>query len=350
LFEEIRARTARPDTDGGDDGFGDRSLFLESYYRGNGSLRGDLTPATAAAMRAVLDSLNGRTGPDDLRSVAQRDHDALEEACRLLLAARCLPEREGQPVQIQLQMTLSQLLGQPETEPALAADIAARAATAPPGADCDAQIVPIVTGMIDQDVLAELTARYPGATDPADPERSTSGNRPDFSDVEAINGGGDAAGSVASASDLTLARAWRAAAGLTVADALRLLSGPGGLPSQLRSQLSGPAGTISLPLDVGAATETIPVQIRRAVTRRDQHCRFPGCDQPPVRCHVYHLRPRAEGGETSVTNCCLLCSFHHLVVVHRWGWTLLLNPDGTTTATSPDGKRILHSHAPPTAA
>jgi hypothetical protein len=36
--------------------------------------------------------------------------------------------------------------------------------------------------------------------------------------------------------------------------------------------------------------------------------------------------------------------------VHRWGWQLVLNPDGTTTATSRDGKRVLHSHAPPTAA
>jgi hypothetical protein len=56
------------------------------------------------------------------------------------------------------------------------------------------------------------------------------------------------------------------------------------------------------------------------------------------------------GAETSVTNCCLLCAFHHLVAVHRWGWQLVLNPDGTTTATSPDGNRVLHSHAPPTAA
>src|SRR5215469_1927813 len=164
LFEEIRSRTARPDTDGDDNGFGDRSLFLESYYRGNGSLRGDLTPAAGSAVRAVLDSLNDRTGPDDLRSQAQRDHDALEEACRLLLAARCLPEREGQPVQVQLQMTLSQLLGQPEADPALAADIAARGAAAPPGADCDAHVVPMVTGTIDHDVLADLAARYPGAT------------------------------------------------------------------------------------------------------------------------------------------------------------------------------------------
>ena len=131
---------------------------------------------------------------------------------------------------------------------------------------------------------------------------------------------------------------------------MRLLSGPGGLASRLRGQLAGPAGSISLPLDIGAATDTIPVQIRRAVTRRDLHCRFPGCDQPPVRCHVHHLRPRADGGDTSVINCCLLCSFHHLVAVHRRGWTLTLNPDGTTTATSPDGRRVLHSHAPPTAA
>jgi hypothetical protein len=43
-----------------------------------------------------------------------------------------------------------------------------------------------------------------------------------------------------------------------------------------------------------------------------------------------------------------LCAFHHLTVIHRWGWTLRLKPDGTTTATSPDGQRVFHSHGPPT--
>jgi hypothetical protein len=42
-----------------------------------------------------------------------------------------------------------------------------------------------------------------------------------------------------------------------------------------------------------------------------------------------------------------LCTFHHLVAVHRWGWTLARHADGTTTALSPDGKRTLHSHGPP---
>jgi Domain of unknown function (DUF222) len=71
LFEEIRARTARPDTDGAGDGFEDRSLVLDNYYRDNGLLRGDLTPPAAAAVRAVLDSLNERTGPEECLSVQQ---------------------------------------------------------------------------------------------------------------------------------------------------------------------------------------------------------------------------------------------------------------------------------------
>ena len=43
----------------------------------------------------------------------------------------------------------------------------------------------------------------------------------------------------------------------------------------------------------------------------------------------------------------LLCWFHHQVVIHRWGWTLVLNPDGTTTAWNKDKTKVLHSHGPP---
>jgi hypothetical protein len=45
----------------------------------------------------------------------------------------------------------------------------------------------------------------------------------------------------------------------------------------------------------------------------------------------------------------LLCAFHHLIAIHRWGWSIQLNADGTTTATSPDGQRIYRSHGPPEA-
>jgi hypothetical protein len=61
--------------------------------------------------------------------------------------------------------------------------------------------------------------------------------------------------------------------------------------------------------------------------------------------------PSSAGQErpTNLTNMILLCRFHHHIYVHEWGWTITLNPDGTTTATSPDRTRQYHSHAPPAA-
>jgi hypothetical protein len=83
------------------------------------------------------------------------------------------------------------------------------------------------------------------------------------------------------------------------------------------------------------------------VITRDRHCRFPGCEQPPAACHPHHILPRSEGGRTCLTNLLLLCVFHHLIAVHRWGWGIVLLSDGTVTATSPDRRRTLHSHGPP---
>ncbi len=308
-FVRIRALCAQPDTDDGDDKFAQRRLHLQPHFQGNARLDADLTPDAAAALQAVLDSLGKRAGPEDIRSRAQRDHDALDEACRRLIASAGLPDRAGQPVQIQLNMTLSQLTGQPEADQETAAWIAAHGTPAPPGADCDATIVPVVTGTINENVLDQPAA------------------------------------------GLASGLAGRAARQITIARAVQLLSGPAGLAAWLRTrQHTAPAGAVSLPLDIGTATDTSPPPPRPAVARRDCHCRFPGCEQPPAACHVHHLTPRSDGGPTSLANCALACTFHHLVAIHRWGWTLTLNPDGTTVATSPDGQRTLHSHAPPTAA
>jgi hypothetical protein len=60
--------------------------------------------------------------------------------------------------------------------------------------------------------------------------------------------------------------------------------------------------------------------------------------------------PRSDGGRTCLTNLLLLCTFHHLIAVHRWGWGIVLLPDGTVTATSPIDGRTLHSHSPPSQA
>ncbi len=133
----------------------------------------------------------------------------------------------------------------------------------------------------------------------------------------------------------------------TVGKAVDLLSGPGGLASFLRRrQLGARLGGPSLPLDVGVS-EDIPAAIRRAVILRDQHCRFPGgCDQPAVGCEVHHLTHKADGGKTSVHDCALFCTFHHQVAIHRWGWTVVLNPDGTTTAWNPGRTKVINSHSP----
>jgi hypothetical protein len=105
---------------------------------------------------------------------------------------------------------------------------------------------------------------------------------------------------------------------MILAAAADLLSGSGGLASWLRTRLApGPAASVSLPLDIGTATDTIPSHLRRAVAVRDRGCRFPGCDQPAMTCHPHHLIPRAQGGPTSLTNLLLLCTFHHLIAVHR---------------------------------
>ena len=128
----------------------------------------------------------------------------------------------------------------------------------------------------------------------------------------------------------------------------RCCPAPPGTPPCSARRLSGPAGAaISLPLDIAGTLDTIPVHLRRAVRLRDQHCRFPGCDPPAAGCDVHHLVHRKDGGRHALTNLALLCRFHHLVAIHRWGWHITLHPDGTTTATSPDGSKTFHSHPPP---
>jgi hypothetical protein len=257
-----------------------------------------------------------------------------DQPCRRLIAARCLPDRAGQPAQIQLHLTLDQLRGL-DTRGAEDAWAAERASMTgwldgpgAPGEACDATIVPVVSGHIDPAVLDRLTAALLHGTWPGPPgQPGTAGMSP-----------------------ARWRRSERAARRLILRAAADLLSGPAGLAAFLRTGLPDKVvASVSLPLDIGAATETIPVHLRRAVTARDRHCRFPGCRQPPAACHPHHIVPRAKGGVTSLINMLLLCNFHHLIAVHRWGWGIVLNPDGTTTATSPDGTRTLHSHGPPAA-
>jgi hypothetical protein len=309
VFDELRRQHASADGDPGD-GFAGRGVRFATTFGGAGRLEGDLTPRCAAAVGAVLGSLAGRAGPEDTRSHAQRQHDALEEACTRLLAAGCLPERAGQPVRLELTITLDELARNGAGSPA------------GPGAGCDAAIQPILTGTVDHDLLGQLArtpGRHPGDLgDPAAEARTHAAADPTQVILE---------------------------------QAIALLSGPAGAAALLRRSLAGPTAAVSLPLDIAGTTDTIPVHLRRAVRTRDQHCRFPGCDMPPAACDVHHLTHRKDGGRHALTNLALFCRFHHLVAIHRWGWQITLHPDGTTTARSPDGTKTLQSHpTPPIAA
>ncbi len=341
-----RARTT-PDSDGGG-GFADRAVWLQTTIGGAGRLQGDLTPECAASLAVILDALAERGGPEDLRTAAQRRHDALQQACAQLIAAGLDPGPDTQPAlaQVQVHIDLAALRGLPEGAGLEAGWSLARAAATDPGsvylsgaaaeaATCDAVLTPIVSGQIDGTILDQLTDLFLTAHGQEAARRGPGSRRP------AGRPAGTAAGQRLSPATRQRLR------DTLLTMSISLLSGPGGLAACLRATtLGAPYTSRSQPLDVGRSTRTVPPHLRKAVIHRDRHCQFPGCGQPPSRCDAHHLIHWSQGGPTALGNLKLLCKFHHLVVIHRWGWTLDCHPDGTTTATSPDG-RVLHSHGPP---
>ena len=352
LAGEIYARSLPEDPDRKrDQAFEDRSVKLETTFGGAGVLTGDLSPECAAVVGTVLEALSAPAGAEDTRSHAQRCHDALQEALQRLVGAGLLPERAGQPVKVWAHISLADLmvldgssaLAEEWTARVRAAWAGRRAEASAGGSDggawldgdaaeamaCDAAMAPVVTGDVNPAALDDLVRLCV--------------------QLDRLHRHADDSGPGAPAPDTT--RAWEALEQAVIGKAVDLLSGPGGLASflrrrQLGARLAGP----SLPLDIGYS-ETIPAGIRNAVILRDKHCQWAGrCNQPAAACQVHHVKHKKNGGKTSVKDCVLLCFFHHQVVIHRWGWTLVLNPDGTTTAWNKDRTKVLHSHSPPSRA
>jgi hypothetical protein len=325
----------QPSDDEGD-GFDERFVQVSTTFGKAGCVRGNLTPECSAAVEAVLESMGKKRGPEDHRTVGQRYHDALQEACELLIRAKMVPDRAGADTQVIAHIPLRELRGMDGASALEEGWIAARLGG--PGyltgkdaeaAACDAMIVPVVTGhpdmtVIDQVIELVLTAAGHGAGD-----RSGDRGRP------------AAAAALLPPEDLAALR-YRIAR-----LAIDFVSGPPGIAALLRTKLlDGPFTTASLPLDIGYS-DNIPAHIRRAVALRDRGCAWPRCRRPAAICDVHHVVHKKNGGKTSVSDCVLLCQFHHDVCIHRWGWQIVLNPDGTTEARGPDGQ-ILRSHAPPT--
>ncbi len=381
LAAEIYARSLPDSEDDPEPRFEDRQVRVETTFAGAGVLTGDLTPDCAAVVTAVLESLSAPMGAEDTRTREQRYHDALQEAMRRLAASGLLPERAGQPVKVWAHISLAELRAMDDgslLETQWIGEMrirwAARRAEASDGsggdggawldgdaaraAACDAAITPIVTGDVNPGVLDDLVAlclRFAGHGARCAPQPAPDPARPDGDPADEPGpASSPASAPVQPPADppaglaLLSGMSREAIAQAIIGKAADLLSGPGGLASflrtrQLGARLAGP----SLPLDIGYAT-TIPPGIRNAVILRDKRCRWPGgCHQRASACEVHHVKHKANGGHTSTKDCVLLCFYHHQVVIHRQGWTLVLNPDGTTTAWNPDRTKILHSHSPP---
>ena len=289
-------------------------------------VRGDLTPECAAAVTAVLEALGKRAGPEDLRSQPERFHDALQLACELLLRARLVPDRAGADTQVVANISLRDLRAMPGASGL--EDVWIRALLGEggylTGADaeavaCDAMIVPVVAGAMNTTVLDRMISVALGAF----------GHNPDR---EAHR------------------QQWDTLREALARLAVDLVSGPAGVASILRrGLLEHPWDTPSLPLDIGYA-ESIPASIRRAVHWRDRYkCAWPRCGRPAAWSDVHHITHKKDGGKTSVDSCITLCQFHHDICIHRKGWRIARNPDGTVSVYGPDGQEQ-HSHSPPTAA
>jgi len=337
-------RSQQPDPDDPDDGSDDRYLKLATTIDGAGRINGNLSPECAASVQAVLETLGKKTGPDDDRTEAQRYHDALQLACQLLLRADLAPDRAGADAHLDGVISLAHLLrlpGATELEEAWLAALAGQPGYLA-GKDaevvaCDAVMHPVVTSSPDIAVVDQMIGIVLAYLDEAgygdeDPGTGTAGE-------------GTATATVRSKA--LSPEAWQALRYAIARLAIDLVSGPDRLASILRrGLLDAPYTSKSVVLDVGVSSG-IPGHIRRAVQLRARGCcEWPGCEKKAVYCDVHHLRHQADGGSTSVTNCVLLCQYHHDVCIHRHGWRLTLHPDATTTAYGPCGQ-VIHSHSPP---
>jgi len=84
--------------------------------------------------------------------------------------------------------------------------------------------------------------------------------------------------------------------------------------------------------------------LRRALETRDRGCRFPGCGLRFTDAH--HVKHWADGGETSLGNLVLLCSYHHRLV-HEEKWQIEWWGEGRPAFIDPRGQKYFDARPTP---
>ena len=76
------------------------------------------------------------------------------------------------------------------------------------------------------------------------------------------------------------------------------------------------------PLAAGRTSRVITTKLRRAILYRDGGCTADGCVSR-YRLQPHHIIPWTDGGPTDPDNLTTLCWFHHHVVIHQMGYTII---------------------------
>jgi Domain of unknown function (DUF222) len=91
-------------------------------------------------------------------------------------------------------------------------------------------------------------------------------------------------------------------------------------------------------IDYGQTVYRPPQDLQDFVNARDRECVGIGCHRRAERCDHDHIHPFSEGGHTCANNLCPECQREHYLKQHA-GWQLQRNPDGSTTWTTPTGRK-----------
>ena len=378
-------------------------LTVDTTIDGASVLHGDLAPGVTALVKAAFEKYAVKQGPEDHRTLAERQHDALGQICRQVLTPRPQPVPVPAPAAGHTPDSDTACgdladgdladAGTEEEDDGLFAPPATPAGTTPAGTTTagttadgngtggagqrDRAVTALVhinmadllshpqASTLTQGWIRTGTITWAGenarnATEPGYGGAWLTGTEaraitqdasitpivtatPDTSVIPQLAAAGARLHALLQdeqAGDTINPQHKQALAADLLGHAIKALSGPGGFASYLRTRLF--AGTVlgSGSLVLDVGRQRhIPRQLRITIAVRDRTCSWPGCSRTAIQSQPHHVQHYADGGTTSPDNLKTCCWAHHNIVLHRDGWHGTMHPDGTIDLHRPDGTR-----------